>query len=101
MLDYVDLYQKYDAELKDLRENWISFCSQKVPDGWPHKYYCSTSILETELLYLRIRYLKPRHILEVSSATGFSTLGSLNCDYFCHFSSEKLRFHFIFFDLFL
>eukprot|EP01041_Mallomonas_annulata_P014077 gene14077-29957_t len=71
---YSHAYEQYEKGLKNLRTLIVKFCNSPKPDGFPHQYKCQTSVLESEILYLRIRLLKPVNVLEFSSATGFSTM---------------------------
>jgi hypothetical protein len=69
------LYKKYHDDLIIVRNLAKEFCENfKVPKGWPHLHVCQYGLIESEINYLRIRELKPKYVLEVSSAIGYSTL---------------------------
>ena len=72
-IDY--LYAKFGADLKIARSRAYTFCvNSKVPQGWPHAHHCLYGTAESEIIYLRIRELRPENVLELSSACGYSTL---------------------------
>lgn len=73
-LEYVQLYDKYRDGLRNLRGMMKRFCRRAKPSGFPHLGTCLTGTLEQEILYLRIRHLRPNYVLEASSATGYSTM---------------------------
>lgn len=75
MHTYSSLYRAFAHDLGVARGLAEAFCKNKTALlGTPHVSHCLTGILESELLYLRLRHLKPSVVLEVSSALGYSTL---------------------------
>jgi hypothetical protein len=76
LLDYSSLYQIYRADLSEATALARKFCSNEAAlrAGLPHYRACLTGLVESELLYLRIRFYKPKIVVEVSSALGYSTL---------------------------
>ena len=68
------LYKKYREELLEVRKLALAFCSTPKPAGFPHTHKCLSTLEEMELLYLGIRERPPAHMLEVASASGYTTL---------------------------
>ncbi len=68
------LYAKYREELLEVRRLALKFCSTPKPAGFPHTHKCLSTLEEMELLYIGIRETPPGHMLEVASASGYSTL---------------------------
>jgi hypothetical protein len=77
---YAGLYHKFKDGLNETRSLAAKFCANATvkPSSMPHYHHCLTGILESELLYLRLRCLKPAIVTEVSSALGYSTLWILS-----------------------
>lgn len=73
---YSELYQRYAADLIRVRQLASRFCAKRTDQQLdaPHLHHCLTGDLESEVLYLRIRHLKPTNVFEVSSALGYSTM---------------------------
>jgi hypothetical protein len=69
-----DLYAKYREELLEVRKLALKFCSTPKPAGFPHTHKCLSTLEEMELLYIGIREAPPANMLEVASASGYSTL---------------------------
>lgn len=68
------LYAKYGVELMEVRKLAKKFCSTPKPAGFPHTHKCLSTLEEMELLYMGIRERPPVTMLEVASASGYSTL---------------------------
>ena len=68
------LYARYKEELLAVRKLALKFCSTPKPAGFPHTHKCLSTLEEMELLYIGIREAPPAHMLEVASASGYSTL---------------------------
>jgi len=71
---YSHLYQQHKNELLFLRNKMERFCKRALAPQFNLFQTCNKGILEMELLYLRIRALKPDAVLELSSSTGYATL---------------------------
>ena len=72
------LYAKYREELLEVRRLALKFCSTPKPAGFPHTHKCLSTLEEMELLYIGIREAPPANVLEVASASGYSTLWILS-----------------------
>jgi hypothetical protein len=74
--DYAELYRIYADDLAAATKLARAFCAREavLRAGLPHYRACLTGLLESELLYLRIRFYRPNVVVEVSSALGYSTL---------------------------
>ena len=68
------LYEKYADELRAVRVLSLAFCATPKPAGFPHTHKCLSTLEEMELLYIGIRERPPANMLEVASASGYSTL---------------------------
>lgn len=68
------LYAKYGVELMEVRKLAKKFCSTPKPAGFPHTHKCLSTLEEMEMLYMGIRERPPVTMLEVASASGYSTL---------------------------
>jgi len=68
------LYIKYGPELMEVRKLALKFCSTPKPAGFPHTHKCLSTTEEMEMLYMGIRERPPATMLEVASASGYSTL---------------------------
>lgn len=73
---YTSLYTEYKEGLLETRALAAAFCanSSVKPPSMPHYHHCLTGMMESEVLYLRLRCARPTVVLEVSSALGYSTL---------------------------
>jgi hypothetical protein len=77
---YAGLYHQFKDGLMETRSLAAKFCANTTvkPTNMPHYHHCLTGVMESELLYLRVRCLRPAIVTEVSSALGYSTLWILS-----------------------
>ena len=68
------LYSRFSLDLSRTREQAERFCAVPKPAGWEHFHRCQYAVVEMELLYLYIRAERPRHVLELCSAVGYTTM---------------------------